>query len=59
MSIYQGFTIQIPSWQKFSEIIQMMNSSLQGIVDRWADGKVTTRVDMLVISEPIMFIYFS
>ena len=32
--------MHIPSWQKFKEIIQMMDSSLQGIVDRWADGKV-------------------
>ena len=32
--------MHVPSWQKFNEVIQMMESSLQGIVDRWADGKV-------------------
>ncbi len=32
--------MHVQSWQKFNEIINMMESSLQGIVDRWADGKV-------------------
>ena len=36
----QGFIVRVQSWQKFNEVIQMMDSSLQGIVDRWADGKV-------------------
>jgi len=34
-----GFIVHIPSWQKFNEIIQIMESSLQGILDRWANGK--------------------
>eukprot|EP00112_Aurelia_sp_Birch-Aquarium-sp1_P010087 Seg2172.2 transcript_id=Seg2172.2/GoldUCD/mRNA.D3Y31 product="Centromere/kinetochore protein zw10-like" protein_id=Seg2172.2/GoldUCD/D3Y31 len=34
-----GFIVSVPSWQKFNEVITMMDSSLQGIVDRWADGK--------------------
>eukprot|EP00795_Rhopilema_esculentum_P012876 gene12876-3626_t len=34
-----GFIVKIPSWQKFNELREMMDSSLQGIVDRWTDGK--------------------
>eukprot|EP00794_Sanderia_malayensis_P017000 gene17000-18713_t len=34
-----GFIVHLHSWQKFNEIVSMMDSSLQGIVDRWADGK--------------------
>ena len=40
-----AFTLQdvctvVPHWNRYKELMEILEASLQDIVDRWADGKV-------------------